>query len=120
MTTQLFQILPAARDASIHDFFATAFANHTNIVFILSILADIFVFVYPFWLIYMYLIGHINHKPNYKKLSLQATSAVVLCFIVNMTIQHFIWKSRPDQLNGIALILKHVPDNSFPSDHMAV
>ncbi len=116
----IFHLLPAIRDQNIHNFFLSLLSNSPHIVYILSFFADVFVLLYPIWLIYIYLVWHINYKPNYKILSLQVAVGVIISFIINISMQYFIRKDRPDFLPWLNLIFKHVPDNSFPSDHMAV
>lgn len=116
----IFHLIPATWDQYIHNYFLWILANKPNMVYILSLFADVFVIAYPIWLIYIYLVGHINDKLNYKKLSLQVLTGVLTAFAINIGIQYFVRKDRPDFLGGINLIFKHVPDNSFPSDHMAV
>ena len=119
-THHIYKLLAAGSDLSIHHFFINLFTGNTGTVYILSLLADIFVLLYPLWLVYIYLVWHINHLPNYKKLSLQIFFWVLLSFAINLSIQHFIRKDRPDLLPWVNLIFEHLPNNSFPSDHMAV
>lgn len=120
MTTQIYHLLPSTWDTNIHQFFIESIGANPGLVYILSLCADVFVILYPIYLIYIYLVWHINHENNYKKLWLQVFLWVVWVFLINITMQYFVRKDRPSFLEGINLIFEHVPNNSFPSDHMAV
>ena len=116
----IFHLLPAGLDTSIYQFFANILSSNTSIVYIFSLLADVFVVLYPIRLVYIYLVWHINNSSNYKKLSLQVFFWVLVSFAINISIQYFVRKDRPELLSWVNLIFEHLPNNSFPSDHMAV
>lgn len=85
-----------------------------NFVWIFADLPIFFlpVFLLSFWLYYTF--KKIDKKENL--LFIFYSSLVWL--IINFILQHFFYEKRPETL--ITPILKHVPDNSFPSDHAAV
>ncbi len=90
------------------------------------ILADIFVFTYPLYLIILYSMGWVKKQINYKISSLWIFANVVITTLVNIGIQAFVQKSRPnitlwlvDQKTETVLH-QYLPSSSFPSDHAAV
>ncbi|UFX83484.1 phosphatase PAP2 family protein [Candidatus Absconditicoccus praedator] len=88
----------------------------------IPITADIFVFVYPIYLVYLYLYGVYNKNVNYKYASLYIFFSGVTSMIVSQAFQFLIIKDRPEdhiesQKN---LVLEHLPDVSIPSDHMTL
>ena len=84
--------------------------------------ADIFVFTYPIYLVALYVWGIGKKKEYYKHAALYIFFSVASAAIVNMVIQFFWDKSRPESaLNDASqLILSHLPSDPFPSDHAAV
>lgn len=84
--------------------------------------ADIFVFVYPFFLIYTYILGIKEKRDHYKNAALTIFFAALTAIVVNLIIQIIIFKTRPEALlvTQHKLILGHVPSNPFPSDHAAL
>lgn len=104
---------------------------------ILPILADIFVFTYPLYLIYLYFFTH-DEISRWKKIWKRSDDrqhkyqALLILFsfigvvIVNYIIKFFITEQRPYHTLNLAinpkesLILNTIPTDSFPSDHAAV
>ncbi len=102
-----------------------AYLNHlvsTNhsIFTISSILADIFVFTYPLTLLALYIYGWKNKKPYLQNWALYTVWATWVATLITLIIQHLVWKERPETMQGIGLILSHLPTISFPSDHATV
>jgi len=92
----------------------------------MPIMADVFVFTYPVYLVALYLYG-IGKKENYyKEASLMLFLWGFWSMFVNVVIQSFVNKARPDVVldlfvNGRdALLLQDLPTNTFPSDHAAM
>lgn len=103
-----------------------AMNDYVNKSYILSkyvpITADIFVFSYPIYLAGLYLYG-INKKDiDYKNAALYIFFSWFGSIVTNLIIQIFVDKQRPEQLvlSASKLILEHVPDKPFPSDHAAL
>ena len=103
----------------------------------IPVLADIFVFSYPVYLIVLYGYGIFQKWKHWKmetlkdglyhKVAAMYIAAGVGCsVIVNLAIQFFVDKSRPNVVLGLAdlkqeTVLHHfLPSSSFPSDHAAV
>ena len=92
----------------------------------IPVLADVFVFTYPVYLLALYIYGWIKKKIYYKIASLYIFVGVFVSVAVNVGIQSFIDKVRPNFVLGLT-DLKHetilntfLPSASFPSDHAAV
>ncbi len=97
---------------------------HSNEVLktIIPISADIFVFSYPIYLVAFYLYWKFGKKTNYREYSLYIFFSGISAIAINIFIQQFIDKKRPEQiiLSKDNLIFEHVPDAPFPSDHAAI
>ena len=100
---------------------ASTFLSHR-----MPILADVFVFSYPVYLVALYLYGMINKRISYKIAAIFIFLGTLLTTIVNIIIQFFIDKVRPDVVLGVAdlktpsILHKFLPSASFPSDHAAI
>jgi membrane-associated phospholipid phosphatase len=111
---------------------ASVFLSHW-----MPILADIFVFSYPVYLVALYLYGIAltwkrgnvetwKRGMQYKIAAIFIFSGTLLTAIVNILIQFFIDKVRPDIILGVAdlktpsILHKFLPSASFPSDHAAI
>lgn len=101
-------------------------AKHELITQWAPILADVFVLVYPVYLVALYLYGIGKKKTYYKDASLLLFFAGFGSLFVNIVIQTFVEKVRPDVVlqlfgeNREALLLQHLPADTFPSDHAAM
>ena len=96
--------------------------SHEILKIMIPFSADVFVFSYPIFLVVLYLYGIFYKKIEYKIASLYIFFAGSFSVVVNLIIQQFIYKQRPEQL-ALAkenLIFSHVPDSPFPSDHAAI
>lgn len=84
--------------------------------------ADIFVFIYPLYLTWLYLYWIRKNKEEYKYLSLYIFFSWVVAIVINFIIKLFITKDRPEQFleNKNSLLLNHIPNNPFPSDHASL
>jgi membrane-associated phospholipid phosphatase len=106
---------------------ASAFLSHW-----MPILADIFVFTYPVYLVVLYVFGMaigLRRKAEglkYKIAAIFIFFGTLLTAIVNIVIQFFIDKARPDVILGVvdlktpSVLHKFLPTASFPSDHAAI
>ncbi len=90
------------------------------------IFADVFVFSYPVYLLALYAYGIGKKKTYYKDVSLLLFFAGFGSVFLNLIIQTFVEKTRPDVVlqlfseNRDALLLSNIPANTFPSDHAAM
>lgn len=93
---------------------------------IVPIVADIFVFTYPIYLVALYLYGIIRKKIEYKTWALFIFLSTALVTVLNIFIQFFFDKQRPnivlwlDDQKIETVLHKFLPSSSFPSDHAAV
>lgn len=88
----------------------------------IPLLADIFVFSYPIFLAYRYLLGITKKKIAYKIQALSIFTSAIAGFLINVIIQTITEKQRPELYiqNKNQLILSHLPTDPFPSDHACV
>jgi membrane-associated phospholipid phosphatase len=90
------------------------------------ILADIFVFSYPVYLLGLYSWGRIKKTITPKISALIIWANVAVTVIANLGIQFFIQKDRPNIVLGLldqkheTVLHKFLPNSSFPSDHAGV
>ena len=87
--------------------------------------ADIFVIVYPIFLISIYFYAIIKKKPAIKQWAFYIFFATLVAVLVNIWIQTFFYKERPivvlNQVEAEETILHNIlPTSSFPSDHAVV
>lgn len=93
-------------------------------------LADIFVFVYPVFLVLLYFWWirrtDITRKLYYKFSALFIAFSMFLAVAVNIIIQFFVDKARPNIVLGLidekteSILHDFLPTSSFPSDHAAI
>lgn len=89
------------------------------------VFADIFVVVYPIFLVSIYVYAIIKKKPLVKQWALYIFFATLFAVIINIGIQCFFYKERPivvlNQVDAWETILHEIlPTSSFPSDHAVV
>jgi len=87
--------------------------------------ADVFVFIYPVFLLVLYFYGMIRSKLESKKEALFIFFACFFSALVNIIFQQFFDKKRPIYELGIqdydeTLLHQFLPTTSFPSDHAVV
>lgn len=93
---------------------------------VVPVLADIFVFTYPLYLVALYSAWWIKKEIKYKVASLWIFIAVLFSTMTNILIQVFFQKSRPNILLGLSdqksetILHSFLPSSSFPSDHAVV
>lgn len=98
-------------------------ASSSDVVFhVISVLADALVFLFPIYLVIMYIIGIKKKNDTRKQYTLHIFAASCMAAIINIIIQLFVDKARPETVlqSSHNLLLKHLPTMSFPSDHAAV
>ncbi len=89
---------------------------------IVSVLADVIVFLFPIFLVVVYIVWMKKKNNTFKEYALRIFSSAVVAAIINIIIQFFFNKARPESAIEWTgwLLLKHLPTMSFPSDHAAV
>jgi len=92
----------------------------------IPVLADIFVFTYPIYLLALYGYGMFKKKIYYKISGLFIWMGVAISFLSNIGVQFFIDKTRPNivlwlaDLKNETILHRLMPKSSFPSDHAAL
>lgn len=86
------------------------------------IFADLPIFFIPIFLVSLRLYANIKEKYNIKPKLMFIFYGCVIAIIISLCIQQFIVFDRPELhiVNSGKLLLKHIPDASFPSDHASV
>lgn len=89
------------------------------------VFADVFVVIYPIFLISIYLYAIIKEKPIVKQGAVYVFFATFLAVLINIGIQCFFYKERPivvlNQIEAEETLLHDIlPTSSFPSDHAVV
>lgn len=87
--------------------------------------ADIFVVLYPIFLVAIYLYAIIKKKTQIKQWAIYIFVATFIAVLVNIWIQTFFYKERPivvlNQVQTEETLLHDIlPTSSFPSDHAVV
>jgi len=95
-------------------------SQNTTFFQICSVLSDLIVFAFPLILIFLTITWWKQKKTILQEIALIIFSSSVIAALINIIIQLFITKDRPESLPWLELILKHLPTMSFPSDHAAV
>lgn len=97
----------------------------------LPVVADAFVFVYPVYLVVLYVRGMLQDYKGSKVQSLDLKESAVWIFVAamtstvfNMLVQVFLIKDRPDVVLNLLyqkredlILYDYLPEASFPSDH---
>ncbi|MDR0859860.1 MAG: hypothetical protein LBO09_02515 [Candidatus Peribacteria bacterium] len=99
--------------------------NHPRIATFAPIGADIFLVIYPIFLIVLYLRGIIKKQLTDKQGAIFIFLSCLISVITNIFLQHFFSKGRPhleilDDTIAETLLDNLLPTSSFPSDHAVV
>jgi undecaprenyl-diphosphatase len=97
--------------------------SHNSIIEeIVYIFADAPIFILPIFLLWCWIF--FNYKKNilWKNTLLFILYSIIFAIVINLIIQRFVLLERPEESlkNAGKLILQHIPDRSFPSDHATV
>lgn len=101
----------------------TFLAKSELIATVVSLLADVFVFLYPVFLIAMFLYGIKHRRSDWRKNSLLIFLSSWCAYLLNFVIKILFAKQRPDVLLDLPrsqrddLVLSTLPESTFPSDH---
>lgn len=89
---------------------------------IIFLFADTPIFFLPIFLVWFRL--YFNHTKNnkWKNILILIFYSTVTAILISLIIQQFVHLDRPEEhlKNTWKLILEHIPDASFPSDHASV
>ena len=90
-----------------------------NVIFLF---ADTPIFFLPLFLLWFRFYFNYKNDNNWKNKLILIFYSVVLAIAINLIIQQFVHLERPEEYlkNTWKLILEHLPDASFPSDHASV
>ncbi len=99
-----------------------SFSNNDKITSIVWIFADAPIFFIPIFLIIAWIILSYKKEQEKKLDLLFILYSCILGIIIALLIQQFIHFDRPENyiIHTWKLLLKHIPDASFPSDHATV
>lgn len=110
---------------SFNEFWLTHLNSLTQYAFVKNIaiiFADAPIFFLPMFLVWFWLIHNKNNENNKKENLLYIFYSVIFSISISLFMQKLIPMERPETFlhNVWNLILNHVPDASFPSDHATV
>lgn len=102
--------------------FFNNFAQGENGIKIFGYIADLPIFFLPIFLVVMWIYYVIKNKNEQKIALLFLLYSTFVALFINIIIQKLVHFDRPETAleNSGNLILEHIPDASFPSDHTAV
>ena len=94
---------------------------HTTLAQIVSIYADLPVFAVAISLVIWWILGVYHRSDVYRREALKAFFMIASVFVVYAILNQFLpERPRPETIvPGIAPLIDHTPDNSFPSGHAA-
>ena len=116
------QLVEPQRWVNLIQFMNTWVSTSKLLFTIVSVLADVIVFLFPIFLVVVYIVWMKKKNDTFKEFSLRIFSSTVVAALINILIQFFFSKARPESALEWTwrLLLKHLPTMSFPSDHAAV
>lgn len=102
--------------------FFNNFADNDTSATIFWYIADLPIFFLPLFLVFTWLYYVIKKENEQKKSLLFLVYSTLVALFINIIIQKLVHFERPESAleNSGRLILEHIPDASFPSDHTAV
>ena len=93
----------------------------------IPVLADVFVFVYPVYLVVLYVYAMVYKVVVQKQSALWIFFAAMISMVFNMIVQLFVVKDRPDVVMDLLyqkkedlILYNYLPEWSFPSDHVTM
>ncbi len=90
-----------------------------NIVYFMS---DAPIFILPIFLLWYWIYFNYKKDINWKNKLLFIFYSTIIAIIISLIIQQFVSIERPEKslISAWKMILQHIPDASFPSDHASV
>lgn len=122
----MIQLIEPNRGITLVQTLNASMVNNPTLSHRAPILADIFVFSYPIYLLGLYGWGRIKKTLVPKISALTIVASVAATVITNIIIQFWVNKARPNIVLGLldqkheTVLHKFLPTSSFPSDHAAV
>lgn len=100
-------------------------AKYERISNLAPVLADVFVVLYPIFLVLIYLYAIIKKKTLIKQWAIYVFLVTLIAVLINIWIHTFFYKERPivalNQVEAEETLLHEIlPTSSFPSDHAVV
>lgn len=94
---------------------------HTTLAQIISVCADLPVLMVALSLLIWWILGVYHKSDVYRREALKAFFVIASVFLVYAILNQFLpERPRPEKIvSGIAPLIDHTPDNSFPSGHAA-
>jgi len=102
--------------------FLNSFSQYNLIEQWVCIFADLPIFFIPLFLVIAWIFYSYKKDVEQKKVLLFIFYSTIIALLINLIIQHIIILDRPENYIKWAgkLLLKHIPDASFPSDHTSI
>jgi|GEM_PF-489442 len=102
--------------------FFNSFSAYTIVEKTVFIFADAPIFFIPLFFIVLWIFYGLKKERAKQEEILLIFYSILIAILITLIIQHFIHLKRPeDYLIGAGkLLINHVPDASFPSDHATV
>lgn len=95
-------------------------ANHV-LKLIIPYTSNVFIFSYPIYLFSLYVYWIFKKDIEHKYLTLYTCTSIIIWIGINLVIQEFINKIRPEQfLLKENIIFQHILNQPFPSDHATI
>lgn len=103
-------------------FYLNSFTDNVFIAQIIYIFADAPIFFLPLFLVGYWLYFNYKKEHQNKNTLLFMFYSTLIAIIISLIIQNFVHIDRPENSLQHAgkMILSHIPDASFPSDHASV
>nr|MDD3720625.1 phosphatase PAP2 family protein [Candidatus Gracilibacteria bacterium] len=102
--------------------YLNSFSINNKIATIVGIFADAPIFFIPIFLIVTWVLLNYKKKGDKKEEILIIFYSTIIGIVFALIIQHLVHMDRPENYIKTTgkLLLKHIPDASFPSDHATV
>lgn len=80
------------------------------------IIAKYLIFIFILWIVYLWF----RRGREYKKIAIYSIYSFILGFLFNLLISFFYYHPRPFMIHLGKLLIQHVSETSFPSDHTTI
>lgn len=102
--------------------FLSSFTQNQFLSFVIFYMADIPIFIIPIFLVGWWIWYNFHWENDKKYLLLFVFYSMIVAISISLFIQQFVEIDRPENsiIHAERLILEHIPDASFPSDHTSV
>jgi len=102
--------------------FLNSFTQNELLWKIIFFMSDAPIFILPIFLLWFWLYFNYKKDINWKNKLLFISYAIIIAILISIFIQQFVYIDRPEThiKRTWNMILSHIPDASFPSDHASV